>query len=195
MDKTSPQIIHRDGMIADAQYVGWLKELKYIKRWFKFYTKDNAIRQQAVDELEMPNDFAFVSLCSRTVSSSAVLRSYDWAMQLNVAQAVVVSGFQSKLEKDILRLLNKRRASIILILARKMYKEIPDEFQPFLANNRLLVISTSSAIRNAKEAANKRNGYIANMVDDIVFGYINEGTSLQSVFTNNISKSTILCHD
>lgn len=127
MDKTSPQIIRRDGMIADAQYVGWLKELKqryaqaqakaavkvnegmlsfywslgkdilhmkaeskwgkgffnqlsmdlrqgfgvdkgfsvtnlkYIKRWFEFYTKDNAIRQQAVDELEMPTDFAFVS--------------------------------------------------------------------------------------------------------------------------------------
>ncbi len=32
-------------------------------------------------------------LCSRTVISSAVLRSYDWAMQLNVEQTVVVSGF------------------------------------------------------------------------------------------------------
>ena len=134
-------------------------------------------------------------LCSRTVSSGAVLRSYDWAMQLNVEQIVVVSGFQSKLEKDVLRLLNKRRASIILVLARKMYKEIPDEFQPFVANNRLLIISTSSAIRNAKNEADRRNEYIAQLADDIVFGYINEGSSLLSVFTNNITKSTIICQD
>ncbi len=131
-------------------------------------------------------------LCSRTVSSSAVLCSYDWAMQLNIEQTAVVSGFQSKLEKDVLRLLNKRRASIILILARKMYKEVPDEFKPFLADNRLLIISTSSAIRNAKEAADKRNEFIAQLADDIVFGYINEGSSLQSIFSKYISRSTIL---
>lgn len=131
-------------------------------------------------------------LCSRTVSSSAVLCSYDWAMQLNIEQTAVVSGFQSKLEKDVLRLLNKRRASIILILARKMYKEVPDEFKSFLADNRLLIISTSSAIRNAKEAADKRNEFIAQLADDIVFGYINEGSSLQSIFSKYISRSTIL---
>lgn len=134
-------------------------------------------------------------LCSRTVSSGAVLRSYDWAMQLNVEQIVVVSGFQSKLEKDVLRLLNKRRASIILILARKMYKEIPDEFQPFMADNRLLVISTSSAIRNAKDAADRRNKYIAQLADDIVFGYINEGSSLHTIYTDNFDKSKVLCRD
>lgn len=134
-------------------------------------------------------------LCSRIVSSSAVLRSYDWAMQLNVEQTAVVSGFQSKLEKDVLRLLNKRRASIILILARKMYKEIPDEYQSFMADNRLLVISTSSAIRNAKDAADRRNKYIAQLADDIVFGYINEGSSLYTIYTDNFDKSKVLCHD
>ena len=134
-------------------------------------------------------------LCSRTVSSGAVLRSYDWAMQLNVERNVVVSGFQSKLEKDVLRLLNKRRASIILILARKMYKEIPDEYQSFMADNRLLVISTSSAIRNAKDAADRRNKYIAQLADDIVFGYINEGSSLHTIYTDNFDKSKVLCHD
>lgn len=35
--------------------------LKYIKRWFEFYTKDKANRQQAVDDLDMPKDFALVS--------------------------------------------------------------------------------------------------------------------------------------
>jgi hypothetical protein len=28
MEKVSPTIIHRDGMIADSQYIEWLKELK-----------------------------------------------------------------------------------------------------------------------------------------------------------------------
>lgn len=72
---------------------------------------------------------------------------------------------------------------------------MPDEYQSFMADNRLLVISTSSAIRNAKDAADRRNKYIAQLADDIVFGYINEGSSLHTIYTYNIDKSKVLCHD
>ncbi len=34
--------------------------LKYIKRWFLFYSSENSIRHQLGDELEMPQKFAFV---------------------------------------------------------------------------------------------------------------------------------------
>lgn len=32
--------------------------IKYAKRWYEFYNQDDTIRQQVVDELEMPADFA-----------------------------------------------------------------------------------------------------------------------------------------
>lgn len=45
--------------------------------------------------------------CSRTVSESAVLHCYDWATELDIEHNVIVSGFQSKIEKDVLHLLHK----------------------------------------------------------------------------------------
>ena len=127
MEKVPPTIIHREGMIADSQYIEWLKELKqryvktqakaavqinssmlsfywslgkdvmrmkaesiwgngffnqlsmdlrhqfkvdkgfsvtnikYMKRWVEFYVEDALIRQQPVDEFDMPANFASVS--------------------------------------------------------------------------------------------------------------------------------------
>lgn len=139
------------------------------------------------------NKVAF--LCSRTVSSVAVMRCYDWAMQVDVAHTAIVSGFQSKIEKNVLHLLSKRNASIILVLARRMYKILPEEFQPFLEAGRLLVISTTSATRNAKETATKRNEYIAQTADKLVFGFIGMGSSLKDLATTYAAKSTILCNE
>lgn len=34
--------------------------IKYAKRWYEFYTQEFTIRQQAVDEFEMPNDFGSI---------------------------------------------------------------------------------------------------------------------------------------
>ena len=41
-------------------------------------------------------------LCSRRVSSPAVLRCYDWATEACRSDGVVVSGFQSRIERDVL---------------------------------------------------------------------------------------------
>lgn len=34
--------------------------LKYMKRWYVFYTKDVTIRQRPVDEIEMPSQFGLI---------------------------------------------------------------------------------------------------------------------------------------
>ena len=134
-------------------------------------------------------------LCSRTVSSKAVMRCYDWAMEVDVEHTAIVSGFQSKIEKDILHLLGRRKAKIILVLARRMYKTLPEEFQPFMKEGHLLLISISSASRTAKEAACKRNEYIVQLSDEVVFGYVGQGSSLETIVTGNNKKTTILCQD
>lgn len=131
--------------------------------------------------------------CSRIVSGSAVMNCYDWATEVDIENNVIVSGFQSKIEKDILRFLEKRRARIILVLARSIYKQVPQEFQRFLEDDRLLVVSTSqSATRTAKAVAEHRNEYIAQICDELVFGYIGEGSNLQMIYQNYIEKSNLL---
>lgn len=131
--------------------------------------------------------------CSRTVSGAAVLHCYDWATEVDIERNVIVSGFQSKIEKDVLHLLHKRHAKVILVLARSIYKKMPEELQPLLDDESLLIVSTSStATRTAKSAADHRNEYIAQTCDGLVFGYIGEGSSLQMLYQVHHEKSNLL---
>ena len=42
-------------------YVGFsVANLKYMKRWYSFYSEEVIIRQQAVDELQMPESFGLI---------------------------------------------------------------------------------------------------------------------------------------
>jgi predicted Rossmann fold nucleotide-binding protein DprA/Smf involved in DNA uptake len=96
-------------------------------------------------------------LASSTISSETVLRCYDWATEMRNRGECVVSGFSSKLEQDVLHFLLKGSQPIIIVLARKMYKVIPDELKEPLAQNRLLIISVCNAIRQSKATAMIRN--------------------------------------
>lgn len=132
-------------------------------------------------------------LCSRTVSSGAILRCYDWATQMSDSGAVVIGGFQSKIEKDVLHFLLKGKQPVIIVIAREMYKELPNELIAPMNEGRLLIISTApNAVRVSKDTANKRNSYISEIADEIVFGYISKESSLNDIFQMFIEKSQIL---
>ena len=132
-------------------------------------------------------------LCSRQVSSMAVLRCYDWATDICKEEGVVVSGFQSKIERDVLHFLLRGKKPIIIVLARKMYATISSEWQKAMDANRLLIISTApNAVRASKAAAAARNRYIAELSDKIVFGYIHPDSALALLHDNYHSVSHLL---
>jgi predicted Rossmann fold nucleotide-binding protein DprA/Smf involved in DNA uptake len=100
----------------------------------------------------------------------------------------VVSGFSSKLEQDVLHFLLKGSQPIIVVLARRMYRNIPDGLKEPLAQNRLLIISVSNAVRQSKVTAMARNRYVCEMADEILFVGVTEQSSLYAVkkdFENN----------
>ena len=105
-----------------------------------------------------------------------VLRCYDWAAGKH--EGCVVSGFSSKLEKDVLHFLIKAKCPIILVLARQMYKVIPDDLKEALEQDRLLIISTTNAIRQSKVTALARNKYICENADSILFVGVTNNSSL-----------------
>ena len=106
-------------------------------------------------------------LASNTIPIEMVLKCYDWATGKH--DGCVISGFSSKLEKDVLHFLLKSKCPVILVLARKMCKVIPDELKEPLQQGRLLIISTSKAVRQSKQTALERNKYICEIADNIVF--------------------------
>ena len=117
-------------------------------------------------------------LASSTIPPDMVLKCYDWATQMAKEGKCVVSGFSSHLEKEVLHFLAKGKQPIILVLARQMYKQIPQELQPLLDSGRLLIISTSSSPRQSKATALSRNRYICEIADQILFVGVNEKSSL-----------------
>lgn len=127
-------------------------------------------------------------LASGTIAPDVVLRCYDWATGEH--EGCVVSGFSSKLEQDVLHFLLRAKTPIIMVLARRMYREIPEELKAPLDQGRLLIISTSAAVRQSRTTALARNRYICEMADHIMMVGVTEGSSLyglQKEFRNKLS--------
>lgn len=127
------------------------------------------------DLLKLPKT-AF--LASNTISSETVLRCYDWATEMRRQGRCVVSGFSSKLERDVLHFLLKGNQPIIIALARKMYKALPTDLKAAMEQNRLLIISTSQAVRQSRTTAMARNRYVCEIADEIMLIEAAEGNSL-----------------
>ena len=115
-------------------------------------------------------------LASSTIPPDMVLKCYDWATAKH--EGCVVSGFSSKLEQDVLHFLLKTKCPIILVLARKMYRDIPEELKDALEQGRMLIISTSTAVRQSKVTAMARNKYICEIADNILFIGVSPNSSL-----------------
>ena len=125
-------------------------------------------------------------LASSTIPPEMVLKCYDWAAGEH--EGCVVSGFSSKLEKDVLHFLLKAKCPIIMVLARKMYKVIPEELKEPLEQGRLLIISTSNDSRQSKATAFARNKYVCEMADTIFFVGVSETSSLYQLYQDNKDK-------
>ena len=132
-------------------------------------------------------------LCSRSVSSPAMLRCYDWATEACRSDGVVVSGFQSRIERDVLHFLLQGQKPLIVVIARRMYTVLASELQSAMDAGRLLIVSTApKATRASQTAADERNRYIAELADEIVFGYIAPDSRLNELYRQYASKSGIL---
>lgn len=119
---------------------------------------------------------------SRTVQTARVMACYDWATSLSAETDCVVSGFQSAIERDVLHFLLKKKIPIVVVLARAIYKHIPEELRDAYGNDNLLFISVSNAPRTSQVAAKARNEYAADISSTIVFGMLTEDSSLYEIY-------------
>lgn len=139
--------------------------------------------------LELPKT-AF--LASSNIPVEMVLKCYDWAQQMSSGKRCIIGGFSSHLEKNVLHFLLKGTCPIILVLAREIYKRIPEELQPLLDGNRLLIVSISNATRQSKSTAHTRNRYICEIADEIVFVGVTENSSLYKLMQNFSDKQCLI---
>ncbi|MDD5169182.1 MAG: DNA-processing protein DprA [Syntrophales bacterium] len=112
-------------------------------------------------------------LCSREVPASVVLKCFDWAIAQRDAGNCVISGFHSRLEKDVLAYLLKGKQPVIVVLARGMKEHIEPALKKALNEGRLLIITPFN--RDKKRVTNEqamiRNRLMTNLAQKIVVGY------------------------
>ena len=109
-------------------------------------------------------------LASRKISTLSVLPTLDWAMEISKQTDIaIVSGFHSRMERDVLKILLQGQCGIIVILARGMYRKLPLQYEEAMSQNRLLTISyeKESLTRVSEVSAHKRNDYVRKIADEM----------------------------
>jgi len=122
-------------------------------------------------------------LCSRKCPSDIIIKSLDWARDKKNNGDCIISGFHSRIEKDVFDILMKGKQPIILVLARGMKKHWPIEIKKAIEEERLLVISPFD--KNIKyitqETANIRNELMTKIADEIFIAYYTPNGNLHEL--------------
>lgn len=118
------------------------------------------------------------------VSPLAVLPTLDWATAMSCGIRPVVSGFTSRLEKEVWNVLARGTAPIVMVTAQYRYKRVPAPLLPLLDSNRLLIISLGLGTRLNRQLATKRNAYVATLATELVFPSIDKSSSLYPIYND-----------
>jgi predicted Rossmann fold nucleotide-binding protein DprA/Smf involved in DNA uptake len=110
-------------------------------------------------------------LASRNISSLSILPTLDWATEVSKREDnAIVSGFHSKMERNVLEILLKGQCGIIIVLARGMYRKLPIQYEVAMSQNRLLIISNEkdNVKRVSEQTAHKRNEFVREIADEMM---------------------------
>lgn len=132
-------------------------------------------------------------LAGSKIAALSVLPTLDWASEVAASDNVsIVSGFHSKLERQVLELLLQGQCGIICVLARSLYVKIPLEYQAAFTDNRVIFVSEERQSRISKESAYRRNKLVATLSDELVIPRISSDSSLHPIISSFTKTITIL---
>ncbi len=123
-------------------------------------------------------------IASRQCPGHVLLQTLELAAQWGRAQKVVLSGFHSPLEQQVLRSMLRRQGRAIKLLAHALddYR-VPDEEQVPLAKGRLLVLSAClpSVTRTTRATALARNRLVLALADTHCVPYLSPASPLHGL--------------
>jgi predicted Rossmann fold nucleotide-binding protein DprA/Smf involved in DNA uptake len=113
-------------------------------------------------------------LCSERCPGNVILKAYDFARLVRGSEIVIVSGFQSPIEKDCLNILLRGSQRVIICLARKLSSShLSREWQEAINTGRMLLLSPFSdrQKRVTVELATQRNRFAAEVSEEVLMLY------------------------
>ena len=123
-------------------------------------------------------------VASRSCPGEIFLRIFDHVPEWIEAGKVIVSGFHSPLEQQVLRSALRRGGRVIKVLARGMayFKPTREEREAMLAEN-MLIITTfpPTARRTCRAAALKRNQFVLVLSEERCIPWIDPESPLREI--------------
>ena len=113
-----------------------------------------------------------------------MLKCYEWAEKVRDTEQCVISGFQSPLEKDVLKFLLRGKVPVILVLARSLWKTVPEELREPVGQGRLLIVSPVAATRASSATAAARNRWILANCTSLVLGSLDPDGNLAKLVSS-----------
>ena len=149
-----------------------------------------ATRIVGVGETALLDEPLLGLIASRECPGHVLLETLDRVPEWVRAGRVIVSGFHSPLERQVLRSLLRRKGRAVKVLARGFggqsadYRPTPEEREP-LASGRMLVISAfaPSVTRITRATALTRNRLVLALATEIVVPHIAAGSPLAALLS------------
>ncbi len=116
--------------------------------------------------------------CSVRCPGNSIIAAHDAARKLRDDGTTVISGFQSPVEKECLRILLRGRQPVIICVARAVGKiRLPAEWRKALDAGRLLILSPfeKRPQRPDIESARRRNELVAALSDEVLIIHAEPG--------------------
>ena len=118
---------------------------------------------------------------SRSSTAEITERALQWATNICQTDKVVISGFHSPLEKEVLCVLLEHKHPVIVALGRALYKKVPLYLQSALDDGRLLFVSFRGYSRHSWKSSEIRNWKVAGLADEVYFTPFDQTSSLSTL--------------
>ena len=118
---------------------------------------------------------------SRKATPHDTQLALQWAESICQTDKVVISGFHSPLEKEVLRVLLEHKHPVIVALGRALYKKVPLYLQSALDEGRLLFVSFRGYSRHSWKSSEIRNWKAAGLADEVYFTPFDQTSSLSTL--------------
>lgn len=123
-------------------------------------------------------------IASRECPGHVLLETLERVPEWIKVDRVIVSGFHSPLEQQVLRSVLRRNGRVVKVLARGMtdYRPMTEEREP-LATGRMLIITAypPEIRRTTRETALGRNQLVLALASEIVAPYVADGSPLAAL--------------
>lgn len=133
--------------------------------------------------------------CSQSCPGDIILKAQDWANKQGPGSAPVIGGFHTPVERDVLRILLRSNAPVIIVLARaaqgwRAPKPLGPAIKAAVAAGTAQVVSPfpASQTRTTATAAEARNRHILTLCNTVLIAHASTGGKTEVLAAEAIAR-------